>query len=169
MSTAAPTTHRSNTDLIRWAFEKINEHDVTPLKGFWTDETLARFPDRTCRGAEELTGYFEDAFRALPDLQMEIVAIAEQDERLFVQWHLTGTHQGPLLGIEPTGRTLSIDGMDNFTLRDGTVVSNFVIFDQMQYARAIGMMPPDGSAADRALKVVFNVRTRLKAKLKRSA
>jgi steroid delta-isomerase-like uncharacterized protein len=168
MSTAAPPTHASNTELIRWTFEKLNEHDARAVKQLWTDETIERFPDRTCRGADEIAGYFEDVFSALPDFHMEMVAIVEQDERVFVHWRLTGTHRGQLLGIEPTGRRLAIDGMDHFTLRDGVVVSNFVVFDQMQYARQIGMMPSDGSAADKSLKAAFNARTKLMAKLRRS-
>jgi hypothetical protein len=51
--------------------------------------------------------------------------------------------------------------MDHFVLRDGRVVSNFVVFDQLQYARAIGMMPPDASAGDKAMKAAFNARTKI--------
>jgi hypothetical protein len=92
---------------------------------------------------------------------MEILAIAEQGEDVFVQWRLTGTHQGPMLGIAATGKKLTIDGMDHFVIRDGVVLSNLVVFDQMQYARQIGMMPADGSTADKAVKAAFNARTRL--------
>jgi SnoaL-like polyketide cyclase len=84
-----------------------------------------------------------------------------------VQWHMTGTHSGPLLGIAPTGKTLAIDGIDHFVVRDGKVVSNFVVVDQLQYARQIGMMPPDASAADRAMKRLFNARTKLAQRFKR--
>lgn len=80
---------------------------------------------------------------------------------------MTGTHSGPLLGVEPTGKALAIDGIDHFVMRDGKVVSNFVVVDQLQYARQIGMMPPDGSAPDRAMKGVFNARTKLAQRLKR--
>jgi hypothetical protein len=52
-------------------------------------------------------------------------------------------------------------------IRDGKVVSNFVVFDQMQYARQLGMMPPDGSGADKAMKTAFNARTKLVERLKR--
>jgi steroid delta-isomerase-like uncharacterized protein len=169
MATAtAPPTDVSNAELIRWAFDQINTHDVEPLKQFWTADTLERFPDRTCRGADEIAAYFEDTFTAVPDFKIEIKAMAEQGDDVFVQWHMTGTHKGPLMGIEPTGKPLSIDGMDHFVLHDdGTVVSNFVVIDQMQYARQIGMMPPDGSTGDKALKSAFNLRTKLAEKLKR--
>ena len=167
MAVATPPTEASKGELIRWAFETLNRREISALKQLWTDETVERFPDRTCRGAEEITSYFEDTFIGISDWHIEVLAIAEQGDDVFVHWHLTGTHTGPLLGIAPTGKPLSIDGMDHFVVRDGKVISNFVICDQMQYARQIGMMPPDGSAADKALKSAFNARTKLADKLKR--
>jgi predicted ester cyclase len=167
MTIASPPANASNAELIRWAFEMLNQHDVAPLKQFWTNNTVERFPDRTCRGTDEIARYFEDAFAAIPDFHMEVLAIAEQGDDVFVHWRLTGTHDGPLLGIEPTHKPLAIDGMDHFVVGDGSVVSNFVVFDQMQYARQIGMMPQDGTAADKAVKSAFNARTKLTAKLKR--
>jgi hypothetical protein len=59
--------------------------------------------------------------------------------------------------------------MDHFVLRDGRVVSNHVVFDQMEYARQLGMLPADGSIADKAVKSLFNARTRLIAKLRPSS
>jgi steroid delta-isomerase-like uncharacterized protein len=167
MATTLPPTDVSNAELVRWAFENINRRDTSLLKQVWTADTVERFPDRTCNGTEEIAAYFEEAFAAVPDWHMEVVAIAAQGDDVFVHWHLTGTHSGPLLGIEPTGKPLAVDGMDHFVVRDGKIVSNFVVFDQMQYARQIGMMPPDGSSADKAVKRAFNVRTRLAQRLRR--
>lgn len=167
MAVAVPPTGVSNGELVRWAFEALNRHDVDGLRQFWTDATVERFPDRTCHGADEIAAYFQDALAALPDWQMDVIGVAEQGDDVFVQWHLTGTHEGPLLGIAPTGKRLAIDGIDHFVISDGKVVSNFVVVDQLQYARQIGMMPADGSAADKAMKAAFNVRSKLAAKLKR--
>jgi steroid delta-isomerase-like uncharacterized protein len=163
----SPPVGATNAELVRWSFEMLNRHDLSALEQFWNSETVERFPDRTCHGKDEIVRYFGDAFAAIPDFHMEVQAIAEQDEHVFVHWRLTGTHQGPALGIEPTGKSLTIDGMDHFTFRDGKVISNFVVFDQMQYARQIGMMPADGSGPDKALKAAFNARTKLLAAIKR--
>jgi steroid delta-isomerase-like uncharacterized protein len=145
----------------------LNEGDVAALKELWTEDTIERFPDKTCRGGEEIAAYFEGTLVAIPDFHIEVLAIAEQGDDVFVQWHLTGTHAGPLLGIAPTGKRLAIDGIDHFVVRDGKVVSNFVVSDQLEYARQIGMMPADGSAGDRALKALFNARSKLARRLKR--
>jgi hypothetical protein len=45
------------------------------LKQLWTAETVERFPDRTCNGAEEIAAYFDDASAAVPDWHMKVVAM----------------------------------------------------------------------------------------------
>ncbi len=167
MHTTTAPTDVSNAELVRWAFDRLNQRDLSALRQFWTEDTVERFPDKTCRGADEIVSYFEDTFAAVPDAHFEIVGIAEQDEDVFVQWHMKGTHKGTLLGIGPTGKQLEIDGMDHFVIRERKVVSNFVLVDQLQYARQIGMMPPDASAADKAMKAAFNVRTKVAERFER--
>jgi len=119
MAVATPPAGVSNGELIRWAFGVINEHDVAPLRAVWSDAVVERFPDQTCRGQDEVAGYFADLFAALPDVHMDVTTIVEQGEDVFVHWHLTGTHTGaPLQGVLPTGCALAVDGMDHFVVRD---------------------------------------------------
>lgn len=166
-ATTPPET-TTNAELIRSAFEILNTHDVAALKQFWTAETVERFPTETSVGAEAIAAYFQAAFDALPDFHLQVVGLAAQDDDVFVQWRLTGTHSGaPWQGIAPTGRPVALDGIDHFVVRDGKVASNFVVFDQMQFARSAGMMPSDGSRADRALKAAFNAKTRITRRTKR--
>jgi predicted ester cyclase len=167
MAVETPPTNVSNEELVRWTFDRINERDVEALKQVWTEATVERFPDRTCHGATEIASYFTGVFAAIPDWHMEIMGIAAQNDDVFVHWHLSGTHSGSLFGIEATGKRVEADGMDHFVLREGKVVSNFVVFDQMQFARGIGMLPADGSAPDRAMKAAFNARTKLLDRLHR--
>jgi steroid delta-isomerase-like uncharacterized protein len=167
MSSSSPPASASNGELIRWAFGVLGSRDVTPLRQLWTHDTVQRFPDRTCRGPDEIAAYSEQVFAALPDFQIEVRELVEQDEHVFVQWHLTGTHTGAdFQGIEATGRPLAIDGIDHFELRDGKIVSNFIVYDQMQFARQVGLMPQDGSGADRALKLAFNAKTTLEKRIR---
>jgi predicted ester cyclase len=163
-----PPTAVSNSELIRWAFGRLNERDLDSLRQLWDAETVERFPDGTYRGADAIAAYFETAMTAMPDWHMEVVKTAEDGEDVFVHWKLTGTHSGGVFqGIEPTGKSIALDGMDHFVVRDGLVATNFVVFDQMQFARDIGMLPPDGSRADRAVKKAFNARSRLVSRLRR--
>ena len=130
------------------------------MSELWTDQTFQRFPDRNCHGAAEIRAYFEATFAAIPDLAVEMLALVEQGDEVFVRWRLSGTQQGRLQGLEGTGRRIALDGVDHFTLRDGKIASNFVIFDQTQWARQIGLMPDEGTTGDRAVKGAFNARVK---------
>ena len=161
MATATPPRSASNADVIRWSFEQLNRHDIDALRELWAADTVERFPDRTCRGTEEIAAYFEETLAAIPDFHLEIVGLVEQGDEVAVRWRLTGTHEGRIQGIDGTGKRLELDGVDHLTLKDGRIASNFVVFDQMQWGRQIGMLPPEGSAADRAVKAALNAKTRV--------
>lgn len=166
-SPAKPAADAPNTDLVRWTVDVINTHDVTPLKEIWRD-AVEYFPGRVCRGPEEISAYFNESFAAMPDFRLEIQGIAGDGDSVFIRWILTGTFNGePFEGVAATGSSLKLNGADHFVIRDGRVVSNHVVYDQLEFARQIGMMPPDGTAADRALKGAFNVKTRAVAKLRK--
>jgi steroid delta-isomerase-like uncharacterized protein len=153
----------SHTDLVHRLFDRLNAHDVPGLRELWNEDGVERFPDRECHGAGEIANYLGELFGAVPDFRMEIRAIAEQDDDVFVRWHLTGTHSGGsgFQGLDATGKSIAVDGVDHITVRDGRLASNFVVFDQMQFARQLGLLPPDGSAADRAVKAAFNAKTKI--------
>jgi hypothetical protein len=51
---------------------------------------------------------------------------------------------------------------------DGKVDINTIYQDGAEFARQIGMLPARGSAADRALAGGFNIRMRLRRRLRRS-
>src|ERR687885_517148 len=131
----------SNTDVVLATIDAINAHDTTAAREFWTPTTTERFPDRTCNGADEIAAYFQELFDAMPDVRLEVLATAENGETVFVHWRATGTHTGgPFAGINATGKAVAVDGMDQFTVRDGKVAANFVVFDQMEFARQLGLM-----------------------------
>ena len=159
MSATEPPQDTTNAELLRWLFDRINDHDVAGMRRLWTDATVELFPDASCRGADEVAAYFVDKFAAIDDFHLDVRAIAESGEDAFVHWRMTGRHTGLLLGIAGTGKAIALDGIDHFVLREGKVVSNTVVFDQMTFARQVGLLPPDGSLADRTLKAAFNAKT----------
>jgi len=167
--TTSPPTEASNVELVRWVFDVLNSHQSRPLLPYWTTETIERFPQATCVGGEAIARYFEDLFTAVPDLHFRVDTVSGQGEDVFVHWHLTGRHTGaPSQGVDATGRAIALDGMDHFVVRDGIIVSNFVVFDQMQFARQLGLLPADGSLPDRALRTAFNAKTKLLRLLRRA-
>lgn len=167
MATASPPAGATNAELVAWTFERINDKDLDALRQVWRADTVERFPTGTLHGTQEIVAYFKEAFAALPDWHMQIVKIAADGDDVFAHWQLTGTHQAEFQGIAATGKRILLDGMDHFVIRDGAIASVFVVFDQLQFGRAIGLMPADGSRTDRAMKGAFNARRRVQERLRR--
>ncbi|SDD44572.1 ester cyclase [Rhodococcus tukisamuensis] len=160
-TTTAPPRDVSDAELVRWAIGRLNAKDIDSLRTFWTANSVVHFPTGTCRGTADIAAYFEQVFAAVPDFDLEIESIAQSGGDVFVHWHLTGRHVGPLFGIAGTGRRIDFEGIEHFVIADGKVVTNTVRYDQMEFARQIKMLPLDGSIADRAMKAVFNAKTRV--------
>ena len=157
----------TTAELLRWVFDRINHHDIASLRRFWTSQTVEYFPDATCRGADEVARYFEDKFANIEGFHLQPVAIVVDGEEALVHWRMTGRHVGPVLGIAGTGQSIELDGIDHFVIREAVVVTNTVVFDQLSFARQVGLLPADRSTTDRLLKGAFNVRTRLVAAARR--
>jgi steroid delta-isomerase-like uncharacterized protein len=161
MPALVPPRDLATTELLRWLFDRLNEHDIPSMRQLWTVSTVAHFPDVTCRGADEVAAYFADKFAAIDKFHLHVMAIAESGDDALVHWRMTGRHIGTLLGIAGTGKEIELDGIDHFVLRDDKIATNTVVFDQMKFARQVGLLPPDGSVADKALKTAFNAKTRV--------
>ncbi len=80
-------------------------------------------------------------FMAFPDLRFTIEEVVVQDDRLAVAWIATGTHQGPLMRIPPTGRAVQVRGISLMTVRDGKVVRGFRMWDVAGMLRALRLLP----------------------------
>lgn len=142
-------------------------------EGTWIDRPHYRVPaqDLEMNSRGEVAAWFGELFDAVPDLRMEVedFAIAGEPgrERVTVRWHMTGTFSGaPYLGIEPTGRSIDLRGMDLIDVQDGKVAGNNIYYDQLAFARQIGMLPAEGSFGDRLMTRAFNLATKGRAKVR---
>src|SRR5687768_7986767 len=110
----------TGSELVRTAVDAINARDFDALRAKWSPDIHLRFPTEECHGADQTVAYFQRAFDAMPDLRLEIEALAEEGSTVFMRWHMTGHHTGATWnGIAASGRRVEVDGMDHFELRDG--------------------------------------------------
>lgn len=58
---------------------------------------------------------------AFPDLELVVEDCFGVDERAAARWTGAATHEGDFLGIAPTGRRVTLRGMDFVRVRDGRI------------------------------------------------
>jgi steroid delta-isomerase-like uncharacterized protein len=154
--------------VARRYFEALNARDLETAVSVWAPGGREHLHGRVdVVGPDGLRAFLEELHGAVPDLNMHVVSTTTEGERCAVRWQLTGTFAGPgsFDGVAPTGTPLDLEGIDLFTVRDGLIQSNDAFTDSMTFARQIGMMPPQGSAAESGMTSAFNAKTRLTAGL----
>lgn len=83
-------------------------------------------PDSTLRGAETMWKTFDTVLRpALSDMKVDILDQLCEGDKVTTRKTITGRHTGALMGIEPTGRTVSIDVIDIVRVRDGQYLEHW--------------------------------------------
>lgn len=159
---------RSPEQLAREAFEALDRHDLSRAEEIWGPDSVDHFlPVGEFRGTEAIAGYFRGLFAAMPDFSIKPQRILCDGDHAIVQWRATGTFDGePFQGIEPTGRSVDIRGVDVMEWREGRIGLNTIYYDGADFARQIGLLPPRDSGADRAITAAFNVATKLRAQVK---
>ncbi len=149
-------------------FEAIGARDLDTAVGLWADGGRDNIRGQVdVLAPEGVRAFLGEMLDAVPDLKFAVLSTTTQDERCAAQWRLSGTFAGPgsLGGLRPTGDPIVIEGIDLLTVRDGLIQSNDAFPDSIALPRQIGMMPPQGSAADQRLTGAFNAKTRLSRRL----
>lgn len=81
------------------------------------------------QGREGFKGYMRQVQRAFPDFHNRIDELIAEGEKVAACLTYTGTHQGVLFGITPTGRRVSYTGMAVFRIVAGCLVEGRVLGD----------------------------------------
>jgi len=156
-------------DLARTVIDRVDAHD---LEGMETLSHPDLFEDVIAvgplDGREAVQRFFGETFSAFPDFHIEIDRVIAADATACVQWRLSGTFTGtPFQGIRANGARVELRGVDVMEFEDGLLRRNTVYYDGATFARAVGMLPAQGSLGERAMLGGFNVFTSARQMLHR--
>ena len=88
-------------------------------------------------GFKEYVGAYRSAF---PDMHVEIEDQIAEGDKVVTRWTGTGTHDGELAGIPPTGNRVTLPGMEIVRISDGKLVEGWEGYDMMNLMRQLGVM-----------------------------
>jgi steroid delta-isomerase-like uncharacterized protein len=143
-------------------WDAIAARDPEAVAGHWAAEGIDDIvPVGVLRGPAEIASFFRELFAASPDLETTVTRLVAGEREAAVEWRMTGHFSGgPFQGIEPNGRRFEMRGLDLMEFEDGKLTANTGYYDGMEFARQIGLMPPQDSGAERAMKGAFNAAIR---------
>jgi steroid delta-isomerase-like uncharacterized protein len=90
-------------------------------------------------GPDGYRALFTEMRRAFPDMTVELAELVADEEAIAFAYTFSGTQNGPLMGIAPTGRKVNIRGMQLSKFRDGKMVERWGSSDQLGMLQQIGV------------------------------
>ena len=96
-------------EVVRLHMESENEHDFDTTMSTFSHPRYELIPTgQVFDGADEVRAYFAGSRATFADQRNEPIALHATDTGVFAEFWLLGTHSGPLLGHEPTGREIRV-------------------------------------------------------------
>lgn len=63
---------------------------------------------------------------AFPDIHMSVQEMVGEGDRVVNRFITKGTHDGPLMGVPPTGRPITVYGMEMHRIENGRVAESWI-------------------------------------------
>jgi steroid delta-isomerase-like uncharacterized protein len=167
MSTAAA----SSLDLAAFCARYLaawNDHDPSAMGDLITDDIVWEDPSLPgpARGVAAVQEFMRGSWVAFPDLRFDETDAphrSAEGDQVAWRWRMRGTMSGPLdpPGFAPTGRSMEIEGVDLWTMRDGRIARYRAFYDLNDLARQLAISPPPGSRTERAMVRLQRLQARM--------
>ncbi len=138
-------------DFVRRSYHEIwNWRRLDRIPSLYSEDYLGHtVSGRDFDDLDEYTEFVLSMLGMFPDAKMTIDHLywnADEAEtyRVAVRWSLVGTHNGPGVYGEPTGRRVHIMGISHHQVREGRFVEEWSVFDEIALLKQLHT--PDVSA-----------------------
>ena len=147
MATTDTQPSQENVEIARrvaeeaWGEGELDVIDEYLADDFVSHNTGAPEPVRGREAYEELIGQYRSA---MPDMTVEVEESFVAGDRVALRFEITGTHDGELMGIEPTGTAVHGEGLAIAHFSDGKVVEVWEYADQLGLLQQLGVVSLPG-------------------------
>ncbi|MFM2421575.1 MAG: hypothetical protein RL291_105 [Pseudomonadota bacterium] len=140
-SPAALSTQDYNKQLTRDYFKAFLSKD----QAWWTKHIAPTFKRHDPGLPFEVVGpggvkqLAEALLPGIPDMKLPIEEVIADGEFVLVRLRVKGTHGGPLMGMDATGKTIDIGVLDLFQIRDGKLIEHWALLDNLGMLKQLGV------------------------------
>lgn len=130
-------------ELVRGFTEEVfNRRNVAAIDEFvaadQVDHTLPPYLPANTTGTKRAIGMFLKAF---PDLHITIDDMVAEGDRVTLRYTSRGRQRGPFMVIPPTGRPITVSSYLTARIKDGKIVEQWGLDDQLGMLQQLGVIP----------------------------
>jgi predicted ester cyclase len=133
------STSEDNKAAVRGCFENASQGNFDALDAIVSPDYVLHPED--IRGVEGLKEMVEAYRSAIADLHITIDQQFTEGDYVATRYTIGGTHEGELMGIQPTGRDVAFMGITISRCRDGKIVEEWELVDTVAFLRQVGALP----------------------------
>lgn len=90
-------------------------------------------------GPAGLQHHHDVLLTGVPDLNLPIHDVMEDEGKVLVRLRFRGTHRGELFGIAPTGNAIDVEVFDLFRIKGGKLVEHWAMVDTLGLLKQLGV------------------------------
>lgn len=126
-----------NKALMNRFWEEVNKGNLAIWDELCTDEYIyhGTTGDKT---KEQSKNHAAGLLAAFPDLNVKVDDIIATGDYLAVRYTIRGTHKGEYMGIAPTGKQITLGGIEIDRLTGGKFVETWGISDTLGLMQQLG-------------------------------
>jgi steroid delta-isomerase-like uncharacterized protein len=134
-------SHPDSTAVIeRYAEEVFNGGNLAAIDdyidpGYIRHDPGLPFVVQGPEGVRQMVTAFRTAF---PDIHFDCQAIIADGDHVAAHWLASGTHQGDLMGLPPTGKSVTVSAIEIYRLAGGKIAEQWVVVDNTSMLRQLG-------------------------------
>ncbi|WP_058302086.1 ester cyclase [Gorillibacterium timonense] len=96
------------------------------------------------RSNQEAVGILKVVEAMFSDLQIEVLDLIEEKDRVASRIKFTGIHTGICMGIKPTGKRIEFEALENFRLKDGVITESWGYWPDLSIKAFLEENPLEG-------------------------
>jgi predicted ester cyclase len=141
---SSPDDTSANKEVIRTFRHRLwVERDLGVLDEVFAPNAVVRWGDSDSDAVTAVRSDVESYFAAFTDVRTTIDELVAEDDKVVVRWTTTGLHTGPYGKVPPTGREITMTGVDGYRLEGGRIVEAWSMWDALDTFQQLGLVAPD--------------------------
>ena len=132
-------SQEANITATKSLSENINKGDLDAAMQTFAVDAVDHDPaPGQAPGREGFKAFFTELTTAFPDARIQPEKAFADEDNVAIAYTLTGTHQGPFQGVEPTGKTIEVRGMQIGRYENGQIVERWGSSDELGILQQLG-------------------------------
>ena len=133
----------NNVEFMKNFVEFINSASETLAHELVSPEAIFHVPGRPepmvgPAGYLAVVGMMRASF---PDIQWTVEELISEGDKVAARFTMRGTHRGQFMGVPPTEKTIAVQALNIYHLKNGQIVKEYGAPDMLGLLAQIGALP----------------------------